>query len=380
MFRVRTERLIGIVYSVRSKHTRILGVTVARDFFQEDAVYTPTEPADNLQALKWVEDAVSVVDMGLQPLTSFYLSGGYMHAHNGRMVAAYPFDISDIADVDVPYHPRLLVPAEAFSKVLKNLPDGDVVWSLSKERLTLKIGGFKASLKLLDPETWPYLTTPPRTNPIPEELIPALRKILPFCSENATQPWATCIGVMDDHLYASNNVVVARARCSSIGSLNLLIPRWATQFIVDREEGLCGWEYNTTSIAFSWENGGWMRSTLVNANFPDVSKIFASIGTPNVEITDAWRRSLTRISRIAEDPVVRLRLDSIRGRSDTTEILQVEDGASNDVPEGVQETLWDLRYLAPVAECATHWNPLAYPQPAGWRGDGIEGAILGRRS
>jgi hypothetical protein len=80
--------------------------------------------------------------------------------------------------------------------------------------------------------------------------------------------------------------------------------------------------------------------------------------------------------------ISRLRVDECAGTSGegAAEVLTVEDGAGAPVPEGMTETIWDIRYLEPVITAATHWNPRTYPNPAPWRGDNIEGIIAGRRA
>lgn len=333
-----------------------------------------------LEKVAWVDEAVSALDIGTSPLSCYLIQGGFIHATNGRMVAAAPFPF----DLEGSY----LVPAEAFAKVLKNRPDGDFEWltevSAHHEQpvLVLKRGRFKGKIKTLPPAEWVFPVEPPATDPIPEGFCDAVKTMLPFCSENATKPWATCLLIMGNHFWASNNVVVARAFCEDLRQPDgeeFMLPRWAAEFVTKRSEGLDGWERGETFCAFEWADGSWMRTSLINDKFPPVSTILEKYGSDaeGMEITPAWRKAVLRVGKITGDPVVRLREDGVYGAQG--ELVAVEDDASTPVPEGLTETMWDLRFLEPVMESATHWNPTTYPNPSPFKGPGFDGIILGRR-
>lgn len=326
---------------------------------------------DLLARVKWITDAVSNTDLGLPALQSYLIRGGNIHATDGRMVVGTPF----------PFDGDVLVPAKEFERVLANRPDGDFSWDIEPDRLVLRRGRFRGRIKTLPTDTWVYPTgLPDGLSDLPEGLIESLRCLLPFCSENATKPWATCIGIIGPYLYASNNIVIARTRCTTgLEVPEYLMPRWAAEFVVKREEGLVAWLCDELHATFMWEDGSWMRSNLINAQYPPVQKVLDAHfkGEVDVEITADWRKTVLRVGRTTEDPVIRLRVDEVRGANG--EVLSVEDEAGTPCPEGCEETVWDLRYLEDVIKIATHWNPRTYPNPAPWRGEWVEGIIAARR-
>jgi hypothetical protein len=329
---------------------------------------------DLLARVKWITDAVASQDLGLQGLTSYLLRNGNIHANDGRMVVGTPFPFEG---------PEVLVPAEQFEKVLFNKPDGDFEWLREDDRLVLKRGRFKGRIKTMPLDTWVMPTDlPGGLTPIPDDFILCIEALLPFVSENATKPWAMCIGIQGDYMYASNNIAVARCHCPTGTGLNeFLLPRWVLEFLVKRQEGLAAWavEEEVGRLTFLWEDGSWMRSSNIVEKFPPAQAILDRYmtGDIDVEITDDWRKIVRRIAKIADDPVIRLRVDECAGS--TGEVLAIEDEAGTPCPEGLLETVWDLRYLEAVIKAATHWNPRTYPNPAPWRGDFIEGIIAGRR-
>lgn len=327
---------------------------------------------DLISRVKWITDAVASQDLGTGALSSYLLRNGNIHATDGRMTVGTPFPFDG---------PDCLIPAEQFEKVLINRPDGDFTWEFEHDRLVLHRGRFKGRIKLIPLDSWVMPTELlPNLTPIPDGMLYGLLQLLPFVSDNATKPWATCIAMIGDYLYASNNIAVARIFCPTHAGVDeFLLPRWVADFVTKRETGLTAWANDEQRVCFLWDDGSWMRSSLILEKYPPVQSILDKYfqGDVDVEITEPWRKVLHRIARIADDPVVRLRVDECAGS--TGEVLSVEDDASTPVPEGKIESVWDLRYLLPVIDIATHWNPRTHPSPAPWRGDGIEGIISGRR-
>jgi hypothetical protein len=327
---------------------------------------------DLLARVNWIKEAVSSQDLGLNALNSYMIKDGNIYASDGRMVVGTPFPFDG---------EPVMVPAAEFLRVLANRPEGDFSWETEPDRLILKRGKFRGRIKTIPLDQWLWPTELPEGMvEIPDGLIDSLRALLPFCSENATKPWATTIGIIGHYLYASNNIVVARTRCTTGLEVDeYLLPRWVAEFVIKRSEGLSHWLAGEHRVTFAWEDGSWMRSALIDAQYPPVQKVLDAHfkGDLDVEITPEWRKTILRVGKTSDDPVVRLREDEVR--SSNGEVLSVEDDASTPCPEGLEESVWDLRFLEDVIKAATHWNPRNYPNPAPWRGEFIEGIIAARR-
>lgn len=330
------------------------------------------DESELLDRVKWITDAVASQKIGVNALNSYLLRNGKIHASDGRMVVGTPFPFGDEA---------VLVPAKEFERVLGNKPEGPFDWLFEPDRLVLKRGRFKGRIKTLPVDDWVWpIDSNPKLQDVPIGLVAAFEKLLPFVSENATKPWATCIGIIGDDLFASNNIVVACVPCATgAPTPEYLVPRWVAEFVVKRAEGLDQWACDENTITFTWEDGSWMRSALIMDQFPPVQKVMEAyfIGVPDVEMTKEWKKALRRVARITEDAVVKLREHEVV--SESGEVLSVEDDAGTPVPEGMTESRWDIRFLDPILDIATHWNPRLYPKAAPWIGPGIKGIILGTR-
>lgn len=335
---------------------------------------------DLLARVQWINDAVSSKDLGVSPLTSYLIKDGYIYAHDGRMTVGTPFPF-EVSSFEMSSDEALLVPAAEFLRVLANRPQGDFEWEVGEDRLTLKRGRFKGSVKRLPADQWPYplANEEDEMSPLPDQLIAAFKALLPFCSENATKPWATCLALVGGYVYGSNNIVVARSPHGDAGWVGeYLVPRWVVEFVLARLEGLDGWSCRDQHVTFAWKGGAWMRSSLINDKYPPVEGVLTKLMStdPHVPMAKDWIEAVRRVGKITGDPVVRLREDGIYGSGG--EAVMVEDDGSTPVPEGAKETVWDLRFLDGVMDSATHWDPTRYPQPATFKGPNIEGVIMPR--
>jgi len=320
--------------------------------------------------VKWVRDALAATSL-VDHLAHYLIRDNMIHASDGRMVVAHPFE----------YDGEVLVNGEGFEKLLARMPVDAPILGQTETHLVMRHGKFKGSVKTLPPEQWVY--PPPDEgawHPLPEGLLAAMRRLRPFLSANATQPWATCLAYLGGHLYATNNITLARTPLRGRVVEGTMFPVWAVDFVLARDEGLVEWMCSPQALAFSWDTGAWMRTPTIVTPFPGncPGMIDAGKGArrkPHT-LTPEWRAALERVSGFAEAEV---QLGSTMMRS-AGEAVIVEDEVGTPCPPDVEFTCWDHRYLEPVVTAATHWDPTTWPSPAYFKGKALEGIILGRRA
>src|SRR6185503_15963793 len=210
------------------------------------------------QALKWIADAISQRD--IVSGKSFYkVSRNEIKATDGQLIAAHPW----------PSNVDFVVPGEEFEAVFKRMKEEPTIKATDKG-INIRCGLFHGTIATLPLDKWAYPGVEGADwQVIPENLLPLLKDLRPFISDNAMQKWATCIALENDWVYATNNVAIAGAPCKGLGSVMALLPMWAVDFILSRTDGLSHWAWTGNYVAFLWENGAWMRASLVIGQFPE---------------------------------------------------------------------------------------------------------------
>lgn len=313
-----------------------------------------------LDAIKKVRGAVSSKDI-IPELTYYLVKNGYVHASNGHITAACP----------CPDDREYVVPAAMFEKFLQ---------AAQQPKITIKEDGsvqvssksFRAKIAPLDSSTLHYGA--PEGDPIVlgSDFYEGLRRLRPFVSDNATQVWATSIYVCNDHLYATNNVVLARTTISDTGFSGLL-PLFAVDFILSRGEApdtLLGVDHQ--NVSFKWPDGSWLRTQLLQGQFPDAAMgMLDSLSPASVPVTPEWFALYNQVAQFCEGQVC---IGAERIYNEQGQYL-IESDAATPVD---QETKWNPKFLTDVLTAATHWEPNLWPKPAAFSGENLQGIIVGR--
>lgn len=334
-----------------------------------------------LTAYNWIREAIST--KGLAPLQMYYLvKDGMIYGTDGRMTAGHPF----------PYETPLEFCAVAAptEKLLNRLPEPiKITVKDEDEEVVFSSGRLRGAVKTLPPSQWAFPLVGQGMVEMPTRLLPGLKVLRPFISDNASRPWALCIRVADGNLYATNNVSVGVVVDIDMEGVELLIPNWAIDFVLTRTDGLVGWSHHVHSdnepntMAFHWANGAWMQTKLVVDDFPKIiDSIVEKAGEASHPITDEWRAAYEYVAGLTESHM-EFHADRIVGKDGDLKSSKMT--ATADIQTLMPKngttpfSAWDPRFLEPVMKVATHFDPDAYPDPCPFRGDGVVGVVMGRR-
>lgn len=319
------------------------------------------------EEIAWITDALSSKNIARE-MTHYRVQNNEIRATDGRLTAGHPF----------PCDGEFLVPGSEFEKLIKRIT-GEIKITVQETSILLSSGRSRGTIGTLPVEEWNYPGVDENGwEDAPEGLIPTLRDLLPFVSDNATQLWSCGICLQHGYAYATNNVALAGVRCEEVGDINCIIPLWAAEFIVDRGEGLTDWCWTDNYVAFRWENGAWMRAQLIEAKFPEQAinmVLSAQQSVPSIQITNDFRESFKRTVGLSGGL---LRLSAAVIGTEFGQATYAED-SSEELFE-LQETLWSAKHLTPVIEVATHWEPGLWPKPSPFKGERLFGFVVGRRS
>lgn len=324
------------------------------------------------QAIKWIGDALSAKDIASGQ--SFYkVAGQEIKATDGRLIAGHPW----------PDNTEFVVPGIEFEAVFKRMKDEPSITEVTQpsgaKGIKIRSGLFNGTINTLPLDKWNY----PEVDDaiwklIPPDLLSALKALRPFISDNAMQKWATCVALENDWAYATNNVALAGVPCKGLGQVMALLPVWAVDFVLSRTEGLDLWAWTPNYVAFKWENGAWMRASLVIGQFPERAAGMireAANEKPSQRITPEYRKAFSDVAEMAEDTII------IGADRMTSKFLQAEIVAnikSKTPPEG--QSIWGAVYLLPAIMAADTWSPDVWPKPAPFKGLVVCGYVVGRRA
>lgn len=291
--------------------------------------------------------------------THYVFKGGRVYASDGRVTASCP----------VPYEFDAAVSASDLEAALSRMDDPSIAYD--EGLLTLKQGRMRASIKTLSTDAISHPEPEVTWEEVPPTFVDTLLKVRPFISENASRPWALCAYIHEGHVYATNNVVLARAPIS--GNLEGLLPVWAIDFLGSREERPTEVGGCDNHIAFRWADGSWVRAQLVSDAFPvaAVDMLTTLQEARGAPLTDEWKDAVRYVASLSGNEI-RISKDGIRGARSVMNADVTIETAVDD------ETSWHPQFLLPVLDVASHWDLAMYPHPSPWFGPGVEGLIVGR--
>jgi DNA polymerase III sliding clamp (beta) subunit (PCNA family) len=302
----------------------------------------------------------------IEAMSHYLVLDGMIYASDGRMVAVAPF----------PHKGNFLVPSEEFSSLVDRLPENPKI-TLEDKRISIRAGRMHGTIALLPTDSVSYPVPDKREwRRPPSDFLDALETIRPFISDNAIHPWSLCVALREDAMLATNNVVLAQVDCDELNGKDVLLPTWAVDYVLSREDELVGITVTEgRSMAFLWDDGSWMRSKLGEGTFPPVAQsLIDNFQQPSWKIPKDWRAAYENVAALSEG-VIEVRTDKITGAKGHG---HVEHGTpKSPAPEG-GFSRWDPKFLTPVIAACSHWQPQVWPKPAYFSGPGIRGLISGR--
>lgn len=319
--------------------------------------------------IKWLSDALADKDIIVE-MTHFCVRNGEIVATDGKLTAGTPFDSPD----------EFLVPGAELKKLLHRMPNDPSV-ELLEGAVRLRCGRFNGKISTLPAESYEFPTVPEaQWRPIPEGLLGALQELRPFVSDNASRPWAICVAVEPDWLYATTNVAIAGIPFDTGADVRVLLPVYTVDFILGRTENLVEWAVTEGYISFRWSDGSWLRSALVAGSFPENAAGLVRKANEETELTPVTAEFKAAFDRVAELSREALWIypQHVATRFDNAEAEEAWEGTAMPLPAEAERTCWTSEFLRPVIENAEAWGPDRWPSPAPFRGGKLVGYVLGR--
>jgi hypothetical protein len=310
-----------------------------------------------------IKGARAAKDMGAF-LSHYRIERGEMMTTDGKITAGCPS----------PYDVTALVPGPELEALVARL-EGDVAVQQDEKSLKLRAGRMHGTIQTLPADTVLFPRPEGDWLPPPSDLIPALRRVRSFISDQAVHQWGLCACLRTDAVLATNNISLVRAACPGLSSMtDVLLPGWAVDFVIGAKGKLTGIILNENHAGFQWDDGLWLRSQIVVGEFPiNAARLLEEDVPTPVRITKEWKKAYQAVAGISEG-IITVRPDRIVGGAGKS---IVEHETPMDGLE--QETHFNPKFLDNVIDVAESWDPSRYPSPIPFRAPGMYGLVLGRK-
>lgn len=314
--------------------------------------------------LNLVRGAVSTKDL-LPVLTHFHIYEGRVQGGNGRIAIDAP--CPELADFDC------TVPAERFLKAV-DACDGEPKCKLTEEgKLIISKGKFRATLPLAAHASFPKAVFGEGKRVKLPPVLAALRKLLPYIGEDASRPWSCGVLFRDGYAWATNNVVLARVPIQNLP--DAVVPIFAIEEMV--RMGLEPLTVLDSENALSFDLGEdrWLKVQKLSGDWPDVLKFIPAKPPEEGQLAQPLRKAIEKVLPFCPDP----KLPVVQTGKDGVSTLEGESCAVLGMKE-LPETRFRAEPLLAVLGTASYIDLSTYPAACYWRGEGIDGVIVGMRS
>ena len=310
-----------------------------------------------IKTLDIVRGAVATKDL-IPVLTHFHIYEGRIQGNNGKLCIDAPFDL----DFDV------TVPADKFYRAIKMCGKGITMKITPTGKFSMTCGKFRALLNMMPHDKYPRMEIETEKLLNCEGIVPVLKKLKPFISEDASRQWSQAVLIKNGYAYATNNIIVGRVKVPY--KWEGVIPALAVNELIRIDKQPTGMNIQENYVSFMYADNIWIRATTCAVPWPDIDRVVQV--TPALQLPPYFVETLEKLVPFCDDPkypFFTLGKDGIR--TDTE-----ETGASIDL-RAFPDSKFRAEPLLKVARVAKGIAFDSYPKPCYFIGEDIDGAIVG---
>jgi DNA polymerase III sliding clamp (beta) subunit (PCNA family) len=292
------------------------------------------------EAIAKVKDLVAKKDI-IPILTHYVVKGGRVFACNDIITASAPIAM----DFD------MCVKAVDFQKFLDKT-SGDVkLAEHTNHWIKISCGRFRAQIPGMDPKLAPnWEASKGKPIKLPEDLKDKLAAIRPFISDNATQPWSNYACIANGYIYATNNIVLARAKMP-IKDADFMLSAELVDYILKRDDSPTYLVTDDKSLTFGWKDKTWLSQRHLNYKYPSQAfTLLDQVDKATWAITAEWREALEQLGELVDGEIA-IFADHISSMQSTA---VVEVDIESPVPAEKDHSSWHTKFIAPILETASH--------------------------
>ncbi|QJI53366.1 DNA polymerase III [Alteromonas phage vB_AcoS-R7M] len=318
-----------------------------------------------LKELKFVQGAVAKKQF-IPELAHFKIEDGTIRGYNGSLALSSPIDL----DIDC------IPKAAPFVKAISNCKETVSMHLTTTGRLAIRSGSFKAFIDCFEADESASAHVVPEGEEIEingDALLKALKTVQPFISTDASRPWSNGVLLRGQSAYATNNVSMVEYWMGFNIPIEINIPRNAVNEILRINEAPIAMQCTDKSISFHFPDGKWIRSNLLDLDWPDIERILSAPSNPEPLDTRIFE-GLDVVKPFTDD----LGRVYLNGGAVKTTLIEGE-GASYEIENFTVEGVYQLHILSLLKDTATSIDWSLYPKPCIFYGDRLRGALVGMK-
>lgn len=318
-----------------------------------------------LDALKFVERATADKDI-IRALT-------HICVHDGRLQAGDSKIALECTCPELAGH-SFTVAADKFIKAIAVCDGVPKIEILDDSRIKVSHKRFRVTLPTLKVEDYPRSEMRKSTEiPVPEAFIEALKRVFPFVSQDASRPWSLGVWLQDGYACATNNVTLVRTPIDWHGpAINL--PRFAIQEILDIKIPITRIFVDGSALEVEYGDA-WFKTQTYTDIWPDSAVQLFNRPMPEMHSVPAdLLKAVEKLIPFCPD----VKFPSIYFKDGA--ITTANGAQSAEIGFDFEFTgCYRAEVLQLALSVASEWSPQTYPQPIFFKGDLIEGMLVGLR-
>lgn len=316
-----------------------------------------------LKELKFVQGSIAKKDL-LPSLTHFRIEDKRVYGYNGKLALSAPieFDINCI--------PK----AVPLIKAIDRCEDAVQLGLTPSGKLSVKSGKFRTYIECVEGETPHVVPEGDEVNIDGQALIEALAALEPLISTDAARPWSNGVLFDNSSAYATNNVVIGQYWLGSPFPVRICVPRDAVKEMLRIKEAPCRFQMTENSLTVHYEDGRWLRTNLINSQWPNVDRVLSNPSESCKEIPEEFFTALDSVKPFVDPKFGRIVLQD---GTICTHHTDQEDGAIYELPWITNNSSFRIEMLQKLKGLATHLDLSMYPNPCCWYGGKMRGVIVG---
>lgn len=318
-----------------------------------------------LKELKFVQGAVAKKDL-MPAMTHFKIQGGHVRSYNGTLAISSP----------IPFDLDCVPKADQLVKAI-GLCDETITLSITPGgKLRVLSGKFRAFVELVDGDT-------PHVMPEGEQLafdgatmLAAFKMMYPFIGNDASRPWSAGILLHGQSAYATNNTCVVEYWLNAPFPRQINIPKACIKEMLRVDEAPVGAQISGNSITFHYEDGRWIRSQLLDTEWP-LETFMKILNVPSAPVP-VPAELFVGIDKLKEMSDGSSRIYINNGLLTTHE--EESKGGTYEV-DGLEFVgCYNIAMFSLLKGVVERADFTLYPDPAMFFGGPMRGAIVGMRS